>query len=142
MDTFETMTIYHLRDLATGRRMKIMSEDVRVFQVPHYEGLTMADLLGFANRYELVMRALPSEPREITKLHRAYVANVIYTVVGDDFREWVLQQIQIRNRKVQEQNNMVVHLDPEIARIFHASTSVSGKLVHMSWSVFKLTFIF
>ena len=37
-------------------------------------------------------------------------------------------QIKARDQKVKDQQNVLVELDPEIARLFQASTSVSGKL--------------
>ena len=61
--------------------------------------------------------------REVLKLPRAYIANVIYTLVGQPFADWVNSGIESRNQK----NDMLVQMDPEIARIFVASTTVSGK---------------
>jgi len=42
-------------------------------------------MLEFALQYPDVYRVLPIEEREIKKLHRGYVANVIFTVVGAPF---------------------------------------------------------
>ena len=39
------------------------------------------------------MMALPIEPKEIDKIPRQYIANVIYTIVGAPFNAWVEQQI-------------------------------------------------
>ena len=44
--------------------------------------------------------ALPIEPREVEKLPRAYLANVIYTIVGKPFRDWVDGAIKTRNEKI------------------------------------------
>ena len=46
-------------------------------------------MLYHAKNWDGVKMALPIETREIEKLPRAYLANVIYTVVGDPFKEWV-----------------------------------------------------
>ena len=43
--------------------------------------------------YPEVMRALPVVMKEIRKLPRNYIANVIYTIVGDKFNEWVQQKV-------------------------------------------------
>ena len=40
---------------------------------------------------------------------------------------WVQERINERNEKVKADKDMVIDMDPEIARIFHASTAVSGK---------------
>ena len=83
-----TMTVWHLRDLAQGKKKIIKSDRVRVYNVPQFEGLTISDFLQFAKVYPEVARALPPE-NEILKLPRQYVINVIYTLVGVPFETWV-----------------------------------------------------
>ena len=121
------MTIFHLRDLASGKRRIIRCEEVKVFQVPQYEGLTTDDMLEFARNYSEVRSALPLEEREIHKLPRQYISNIVYTLVGEPFRIWVEERIAARNKKVSESNDILIDLDPDIARIVHASSSISGK---------------
>ena len=70
------------------------------------------------------MDALPID-KEIKKLSRQYLANVIFTIIGKPFSDWVDRQCEKRNQKVREGNDMLVSLDPEIAQIFQKSTSVS-----------------
>jgi len=48
LSSFETMTIWHLRDLVAGLRTKINSKDIKVIQIPYYEGLYMKDLWEYA----------------------------------------------------------------------------------------------
>jgi hypothetical protein len=91
------MTIYHLRDLAMNRRLRIKCEDVKVFQAPHYKGLSIEDMMCWAKQHPVVEQALPSEPRELLKLHRDYVSTVIYTLVGHPFVDWVESRIKLRN---------------------------------------------
>lgn len=73
------------------------------------------------------MTALPAVKKEVLKLPRAYIANVIYTMVGKDFENWAAARIQARNEKVVKEKEMAIAMDPEIAEIFKQSTSVSGK---------------
>ena len=127
VSSIESMTIYHLRDLASGKRRIINCEVVKVFMVPHYENLTIEKMLRFADAWPKVAEHLPLEPREVEKLPRAYIANVIYTIVGKPFAEWVEAGISARNAKVQEKYDMMVDLDPEIAKIFANSSAISGK---------------
>ena len=70
LSSYDTMTIYHLRDLANGKRKIINCENVRVYQVPQYEGLSIADMLNFAKTYPDVFSCLPLEEREVLKLPR------------------------------------------------------------------------
>ena len=72
------------------------------------------------------MAALPIEA-EIHHLHRQYLANVIYTIVGEAFADWVDALITERNRKVTVESNEMVKMDPRVAAIFRASTTTSSK---------------
>ena len=45
------------------------------------------------------MERLPCE-KEIVKLPKQYLVNVIYTVAGEDFAKWVKEKIEARNTKV------------------------------------------
>ena len=77
-------------------------------------------MLSFVSVHQTVSEALPTEPKEIRKLPRAYLANLIYTLVGKSFADWVSLQIKARNEKVAAQQNLMVAMDPEIAKIFQA----------------------
>ena len=64
------------------------------------------------------MKSLPVE-KEIQKLTRQYLANVIFTIVGDNFSVWVDDKIDERNAKIKEEGAMMINMDPEIAQIFN-----------------------
>ena len=63
------------------------------------------------------MKALPIDS-EIKKLSRQYLANVIYSIVGEPFDSWVDERIEIRNKKVTSQKNMMIEMDQEVAEVF------------------------
>ena len=48
----------------------------------------MAALLHRARQYAEVLNYLPDET-DIYKLPRQWVVNVAYTIVGDEFSEWI-----------------------------------------------------
>ena len=83
-------------------------------------------MLAYASQFDAVMMTLPIAS-EIRKLSRQYLANVIYTIVGDQFAQWVDERIEERNKKVTSLKNMNIELDPEVARIFQESTAVPSK---------------
>ena len=95
-----------------------------MIHIPQYEGLKVETMLDFASQHPQVMEALPVA-KEIKKLSRAYLGNVIYTIVGNPFKEWVDGKIRERHAKIKEQQDMLISLDPDIARIFAESTAVS-----------------
>ena len=75
------------------------------------------------------MRALPSVEKEIRKLPREYVANIIQTMAKENFTAWVKQRIEARNQKIADERDLAIHMDQSIAAIFHASNAVSGKFL-------------
>lgn len=116
-----------MRDLCANKRLKIFGKDVKHIHVPQYEGLTVKDILKFGRQYVDVNKCFPSVEKEIFKLPRQYICNVIYTLVGKPFDEWVTVQKNIRHKKVQDERNMNIEMDPQIAEIFRNSQAVSGK---------------
>jgi len=52
-------------------------------------------MVEFAEDYRggVAMTALPAVKKEVLKLPRAYIANVIYTMVGKDFENWAAARI-------------------------------------------------
>ena len=119
--------MWHLRDLASGKKRRIKGPDVKFIMVPQYSGLAIKHMLSFAARYPIVAESLPAVEGEILKLPRQYIANIIHTQVGQPFSDWVDQQVNARHEKVADTRNMMIELDPEIAEAFKASTAVSGK---------------
>ena len=109
-----------------GVKRIIKCDDVKVVDVPQFEGLAIKDIFDFACNSADVENALPP-PKEISKLSRSYLSNVIYTVMGEPFQAWITEQVNKRNQKVALEGNNVISMDPEIARIFQQSTAISGK---------------
>ena len=70
LSSYDTMTVWHLRDLAAGKRRIIKGKDVKHLSVPQFEGLTIKEFLTYANDKPEVLRALPLVQLEIMKLPR------------------------------------------------------------------------
>ena len=124
---YENVTIWHLRDLASGKRKRIKGTQVKHIMVPQYQGLSIADMLRFGNHFDSVVQSLPAVEKETLKMPRQYIANVINTRVGAGFAKWVDDQVMARHAKVVDTRNMTIEMDPEIAEIFRNSTAVSSK---------------
>ena len=97
---YDTMTIWHLKDLASGARKRIKASSIRHINVPQFEGLNIEKMQEYARMYPEVKERLPVEEKEWHTLPRQYLANLIYTVVGQPFQDWVDVKIQERNEKV------------------------------------------
>ena len=121
LPAYATITIWHLRDIAAGKRKHIKSTAVKTIQVPHFEGLSFDSMLHNAKKHPGLINYLPAEEREIEKLPRAYLANLIYTIVGERFRDWVKEKVDHRTQKILEDQDMAIEMDPEILQVFKAS---------------------
>ena len=54
-----------------------------------------------------------------------WIANVCYSVIKQDFADFVRNQIEARNEYVANKQHLAVDVDPEILAIINASTAVS-----------------
>ena len=127
LPNIETVTIFFLKEVASSERRYIKSDKAKHLSVPHFEGLTVDDFLEYAGQHGRVMDYFPPQ-KEIPKLPRQWIINVIYTLIGAPFSDWVAQRIQARNEKIKNEKNLTISMDPDIAAAFRNSHTVSGKL--------------
>ena len=97
--------------------------------MPYFDSLSIEDFIEYAEGHpnREAMRALPSERKEILKLPRSYIGNVIRSIIGQEFEDWVREKVNARNRRVQDEREVSILMDPAIEQIFRASTSTSGR---------------
>lgn len=107
-----------MRDLVAGKRRMIKATEVKHIAVPFFEGLNIELMIAWAKGQPgNVMYAFPIVQREIERLPRAYIANIIYTITGDAFKNWVARQVDLRNAKVAQEADMI-EMDSQIAAIY------------------------
>ena len=94
--------------------------------VPMYKGLTIDNILAEGRKFPEVENYLPDE-KDLHRLPRQWLANVIYTIVGEEFQNWVTECIRNRNDHIAEKQNLIVELDPVIAAAFNNSLNISSK---------------
>ena len=65
--------------------------------------------------------------KDMDRIPRAWVANVIYTIVGQPFRDFVNEQIERRNQTMISKRDLNITMDQAIFNAFQQSTSISSK---------------
>jgi hypothetical protein len=105
--SYQTMTIFHMKEIVAGTRRRVKEADVKQLNVPHFEGLKLQTFLSYAASKPAVMEALPSVLREREALPRGYLANVIYTLVGEPFKHWVEQRVNNRHNQRRQEEGMI-----------------------------------
>ena len=67
------------------------------------------------------------DDKDMDRIPRAWVANVIYTIVGQPFRDFVNEQIERRNQTMISKRDLNITMDQAIFNAFQQSTSISSK---------------
>ena len=93
------MTIYHCRDIVSNKKILIKCDDVKYISIPYFDGLNIENMLEWARQFNngSALEALPATENEILKLPREYLGNVIYTMCGQPFQDWVQEKVNERN---------------------------------------------
>ena len=68
--------------------------------------------------------------------------NILFTIIGEPFKQYILEQCRLRNEKVMEQRKMLIKVDPEIAAAFDRCNHVSVSIVNVCltlYSFYRLT---
>ena len=77
---------------------------------------------------EALLVYLPEE-RDMDKVPRQWLVDVIYTVFDEDFKTWVHDLVEARNEHAKGEEEDQIVMDPEIYAIFERSTLVSRKFL-------------
>ena len=94
--------------------------------MPQYENLSVEMITAEAIKYKELEPYWPHE-RDLPRIGRSWLCNMIHTVVGSRFNMWVRMQVLDRNEKLAKDRNLELELDPEVAKFFSQSTAVSSK---------------
>ena len=70
LPSFDTVTIFHLKDLFNNVRRRIKGKDVIHLSVPFYEDLKIEEFIKFANENPSALDYLPAVQKEIWRLPR------------------------------------------------------------------------
>ena len=93
----DNVTSWHLRDLVTGDKKRIKGIDVKTMHVPCYENLKLENFVELIKDHPFVGMCLPDREKEMIKMGRTYLINVLYTRLGDKFKQWVDKRVVQRH---------------------------------------------
>ena len=65
--------------------------------------------------------------QEIHRVSKQWICNVCFTILEDEFSDWVKAQVEVRNEHVTSKKNVMIAMDPAVAEVFRSSTKVSCK---------------
>jgi hypothetical protein len=88
--------------------------------------LAIKQIMGFAHMWPQCLPYLPIQ-KELAKVPKQWISNVIFSIVGESYSDWVKQRIVDRNAKIVIKNNLNIDMDPAIALAFANSNAISSK---------------
>ena len=93
-------------------------------------------MLDKAGKYPGIEQYL-TDQRDINRLPRQFLINLLSTLLGSEFSDWVNAIVEARILKVATDRKMLLDLNPKIAQAFHNSTAVNSKVESNSWPHFN-----
>ena len=90
--------------------------------VPQYENLSIERIIQTARKDSQISLYLP-EDRDMHKVPRQWLINVVYTVIGEPFRAWVTNEIAHRNEELAKKQKLHIEMNPEVTRALHSSVT-------------------
>ena len=113
-----------LRDVMIGKKSYIKWEEVKVIKVPQYKGLTVRDILNFANRNIHIDRFLPKY-EYLKDPNREWLCNVINTIIPEKFQKYIELRVEERKKSLINSQNLGISVQPEFMKLFQQSKSIS-----------------
>ena len=114
-------------DLNLFFHVGVLAKDAKHISVPHYEKLTLETIKEFCQQHPNEIDQYLPDGRELHKISREWICNIIASVLGATFTDWVREVIEERNEELTDKKGLDIELDPDIAAAFNMSTAVSRK---------------
>ena len=104
----------------TNSLVDMKCSNISHLHVPQYKGLSIEAILKWAKKDDpSINEYLPAEIDQ-PKLARQWVMNLCYTILGRPFANFITMAIEDRNEKLTTKHDLMINLDPEVAKAFHA----------------------
>ena len=118
------VTQKYLRSLLHGEKLYVKWSEVIIINVPQYEGLTVKDLMKFAETEFDIHKFLPEYDYHKDP-NRSWLCNIINTIITEKFNKFIDKKIKERNKKLITSQNLTVNAKEEFIKIFKNSQAIS-----------------
>jgi hypothetical protein len=93
-----------------------------------FDSLSVKEILKWSLKYPEVDKYWPIK-RELLRYPRWYIANMVYSIVGQAFKNWVSEKTSERDDHTRDKGDHNVVILPEFKKIFDSSTHFSGMIL-------------
>lgn len=122
-----------MKALMARKKKALKTSDMKYLYAPQYDTLSISKLLDYAAAYHAVEEYMP-DARDIPMLPRQWILNICFSIIGQDFADFVRGQIDDRHTRLAESQDMNVEVDPEILAVIQNSKAISttkGNSAHL-----------
>ena len=85
----------YMRSIMTGRKKYLTWDKVTVIKVPQYEGLTVKDILKFAQLHINIFDYIPSYNYDKDP-NREWICNIVNSLIPSEFKEFIEKKVDER----------------------------------------------
>jgi hypothetical protein len=124
LPAIQIVSIAFLKHILASKKISIHLDKVRPINVPFYSGLSIEKIPDFGGKYVDVQNAFPDKNEKL-KFECTFICNVINSLVGKDFQQWLDDKVNEWNKKVAVEGDKIIELTPIIAAVFQNSTAIS-----------------
>ena len=89
----------------------LTNDQIQTIYVPGYENLTLKHIGAFAMQQPYIMDYMPDEC-DLKKVPKQWIVNVCAAVLGNEFKDWVSEQIDERNAEMADKRDLMIEMDP------------------------------
>ena len=104
----------------------IYNIDVKHISVPRYDTVAIKVVISTWFSDPRVKQFLPDE-EDWHRLPRGCVHNVLHTVLGLEYSDWIRKHLEERNEKLKKEANAEIMMDPRMYEAFMKSTLCARK---------------
>ena len=98
--------------------LEVLSKNAKHISVPYYESLSLEKIQEFCRLHPNEISSYLPDSRELHKISREWICNIIASVLKNIFTDWVREQIEERNEELTVKKGLEIELDEDIAAAF------------------------
>ena len=100
---------------------------MKTIVVPQYENLKLEHIWAWGEEQGGLDKYFPIQHERKKLPRRWWVANMMYSIFGEPFSQWVDDRCDARNAKLKQEADFDIKMDPEVKKAFEKSTHVSSR---------------
>ena len=107
----------YMMSIITGWNKYLTWDKVAFIKVPQYEGLTVKNILKFAQLHINIFDYIPSYNYDKDP-NREWICNIVNSLIPSEFKEFIEKKVDVRKENSIKSQNLRVIILPQFGSIF------------------------